>query len=328
MSETSTTQTPQPTHHEMPALAGIAAFIRWVEELITLLSGPLLTAGLLISLVALLTDGALLVTVPVLLYVWAVSQALGVDAQLVAAWDRARTALRESRWWALVGQVMLGLLLAYVAFVAAQVFAVEQSQHITEAEALAQLGMDANIWLIQRTALAVGLVCLSGWNRYHPPAKVRLTLEEEEAEIDRQTRLAKKRQELRDVQAQGAAALAAQGRRIFAAARGRDPKPPTGGGSPAGMKATESDQATKGVITPGEPGIIQLPPPAQRRAAARGSNGKRPKGKARESVEAQARAAWQPGMSVGDLERTAKISRNAASKWRKVLQAEAEGLAQ
>ena len=92
--------TPQ---HEMPLLGGIAALIRWVEELVSLLAGPLLTVGLGISLVDLLTDGALLSKVPVLQMVWAVSQAIGVDAQLVASFDRARVALREKRYWSLLG---------------------------------------------------------------------------------------------------------------------------------------------------------------------------------------------------------------------------------
>ena len=43
------------------------------------------------------------------------------------------------------------------------------------------------------------------------------------------------------------------------------------------------------------------------------------------TVERQVRAAWTgPGMTVGQLEKAAKISKNSASKWRKVLLAEAE----
>jgi hypothetical protein len=109
----------------MKLLSGIAGTIRWLEELVNLVSGPLLTIGLGIALVDLLTDGALLTAAPALLYAWASSQAIGVDAQLVATWDRARIAARERRWWALVGLVVLGLALAYVAWVDAQVFALQ-----------------------------------------------------------------------------------------------------------------------------------------------------------------------------------------------------------
>jgi hypothetical protein len=40
------------------------------------------------------------------------------------------------------------------------------------------------------------------------------------------------------------------------------------------------------------------------------------------TVERQVRVVWQPSMSVGALQRAAKISRNSAAKWRKVLLAE------
>jgi hypothetical protein len=59
---------------EFPLLAGIAAFFRWIEELANILSGLLLTAGLAIALIDLLTDGALLTAQPELLYGWAISQ--------------------------------------------------------------------------------------------------------------------------------------------------------------------------------------------------------------------------------------------------------------
>jgi hypothetical protein len=69
-------------------LGWLSGLLRWLEEAIVLLSGPLMLVGLGIGLVALLSDGALLVAQPGLLYVWAVSQAVGVDGQLVGAWYR------------------------------------------------------------------------------------------------------------------------------------------------------------------------------------------------------------------------------------------------
>jgi hypothetical protein len=103
---------------ELPFLAGIAGVLRWLEELANILSGPLLTAGLAIALIDLLTDGRLLDSEPSLLYGWAVSQAIGVDAQLVGAWDKARQAVRARRYWSLAGLLVLGLALAYVAWIA------------------------------------------------------------------------------------------------------------------------------------------------------------------------------------------------------------------
>src|SRR5215469_6911946 len=102
---------------ELPLLAGIAAFLRWCEELVVLCSGPLLLVGLGIGLVALLSDGALLLTAPWLLYAWAISQTVGVDGQLVGAWYRVSVSVARKRVGVAIAYTVLGLLLAYVAYV-------------------------------------------------------------------------------------------------------------------------------------------------------------------------------------------------------------------
>jgi hypothetical protein len=137
---------------ELPFLAGIAAFLRWLEELVVLISGPLLMAGLGIGLVALLSDGALLVNAPWLVYAWAISQTVGVDGQLVGAWYRVSVAVGRRRIGIASAYILLGLILAYVAYVAALVFATQQAYHLTTGQALARLGMDATSWLWQRSA--------------------------------------------------------------------------------------------------------------------------------------------------------------------------------
>ena len=294
------------THqHELPLLAGIAGAIRWVEELANLIAGPLLTLGLGIALIDLLTDGSLLTHAPFLLYAWAISQAVGVDAQLVATWDRARIALRERRLWALLGLLVLGAVLAYVAWVAAQVFALQESEGVTTAQALARLGFDSAIWLIQRTALAVFLVCLSGWTRYHPPvANVAEEAQAERARLEAELLLEPLRAQKRAMQARGL-------RSVVAAAAGRETptgpsRPPTGPGSPQ-----QKQPAAAGVITP-VPNVVRMARPSRRRPAARN----------RVSVEARARRAYRPGMSASELARTAHIGKSAASKYRSLFAAE------
>lgn len=163
---------PAEQEQELPALAAIAGFFHWLEEFLVILSGPFLTAGLGIGLVDLLSDGALFANVPWLLYVWAIAQTVGVDGQLVGTWARVGRACRKHAWGAVVGFSVLGLLLAYVGFVAALVFAFQQSYHLTTAGALAKLGFDTVTWLWQRTAVSVGLVCLSGLLRYEKPRPV------------------------------------------------------------------------------------------------------------------------------------------------------------
>ena len=259
--------------HELPLLGGIAAFIRWLEELVSLLAGPLLTVGLGIALVALLSDGALLVTLPVLVYVWSISLAIGVDFQLIASFDRARIALRERRYGSMIVLLILGCALAYTAWVAAYAFGVGQADHVSTAQALATLGMDDHTWLVQRFALQVFLVCLSGWERYHAPAKQQLSLEDELSAIDRKTKLAAANQQLREVQALGVAHL---GRSLMAVAKGEQPQdgsrpetPPTGPGNPLvsaqPAPGDEPEADTEGVTTlpVRRPAVRQLKPAAR-----------------------------------------------------------------
>src|SRR5258708_31490504 len=82
---------------ELPVLSAVAGFLRWCEELLIIVSGPLLTVGLGIALVDLLTGGALLAAQPGLLYAWAISQAAGVDAQLVASAAKLAAAFHARR---------------------------------------------------------------------------------------------------------------------------------------------------------------------------------------------------------------------------------------
>jgi hypothetical protein len=192
---------------ELPVLAGIALLLRWLEELVVLLSGPLLMAGLGIGLVALLSDGQLLVTAPWLVYAWAISQTVGVDGQLVGAWYRVSVAVSRRRVGVALAFVLLGLLLAYIAYVAALVFATQQAYRLSTAEALARLGMDATAWLWQRSAVSVLLVCLSGYLRYRAPRKRVHSLDERKRAIQEQMELATLKQQQRAQQVHGAIGL-------------------------------------------------------------------------------------------------------------------------
>jgi len=192
---------------ELPLLAGIAAFLRWCEELVVLLSGPLLLVGLGIGLVALLSDGALLVTAPWLLYAWALSQTVGVDGQLVGAWYRVSVAVARRRWGVALAFVLLGLLLAYIGYVASLVFATQQAYHLTTGQALARLGMDSTSWLWQRSAVSVLLVCLSGYLRYRAPRRRAPSLDEQKQVIQEQMELAALKRQQRQAQAEGAIGL-------------------------------------------------------------------------------------------------------------------------
>src|SRR5579859_1220877 len=180
---------------ELPMLAGIASIFRWIEELASILSGPLLTAGLAIALIDLLTDGKLLASQPALLYAWAISQSIGVDAQLVGSAAKAHGAIRARQPWVVLGYVVLVGVLAYVAYIASLVFATQEADGITTAAALARLGMDSTSWIIQRSGLAVLLVVLSGFLRYVSPAET--SAADERAKLERELTLEPLRAQLR-----------------------------------------------------------------------------------------------------------------------------------
>jgi hypothetical protein len=69
------------------------------------------------------------------------------------------------------------------------------------------LGLDQQSWLVQRAALSVLLVCLSGWTHYHLPSKAQ-SLARERATLEQELALAPLRQRLRRQQAIGFASLA------------------------------------------------------------------------------------------------------------------------
>lgn len=192
---------------ELPVLVGIAAFLRWLEELVVLISGPLLMAGLGIGLIALLSDGALLVNAPWLVYAWAISQTVGVDGQLVGAWYRVSVAVGRRQLGVALAYLLLGLILAYIAYVAALVFATQQAYHLTTGQALARLGMDATSWLWQRSAVSVLLVCLSGYLRYRAPRKLARSLDERKRAIQEQMEIEALKQQQRTQRAQAAIGL-------------------------------------------------------------------------------------------------------------------------
>ena len=216
--------TPQaPTERELPMLAGIAAFFSWIESLFGIIAGPVLTFGLGLALVDLLTDGRLLAAQPALLYVWAVSQAAGLDAQFIGSAAKMARASRQGRGWHVAGYALLCCALGYVAFLASDVFATQQADGLSTGQALARLGMDNTTWLLQRSALSVVLVFLSGFLRYVRPAAQ--AHDASVAAIHSQQQLGLAR--IHKWRSYAQAALAR------ADAETSPDRPPTGGGTPA-----------------------------------------------------------------------------------------------
>src|SRR5260221_2670219 len=114
------------TQRELPMLVGLAAVIRWFESLILLIAGPLLTIGLGVAVVDLATNNALLNSVPWLLIAWGIAMAVGLDAQVIAAWDRVGVAFRQRQWFVLVLYLVVGVALGYVGYISYAVFCLKK----------------------------------------------------------------------------------------------------------------------------------------------------------------------------------------------------------
>lgn len=341
--------------HELPMLAWIAGVIHWLEELASLLSGPILTAGLAIALIDLLTDGKLLASAPLLLFVWAASQAVGLDAQLVGAAAKLGAAMRRRAGWAIIGYAVLVVALGIVAFQASNVFATQEASGITTAAALARLGMDSASWLIERSALAVVLVILSGLLRYAAPRKMAISLEDERATLARELELEPMRQRLRAQQVGGLRALAVTALQGAGAAQNAQ----TGIGAPAtfeaaserptatqeGRQDASQTQAASSIIAPTPdkpptgpgspsvgsnprrkrapaPAVLRLaPPPRQSKRAAANANARSGrKGDAEKKIRAA--LASSPDLGFDELVIRTGVSRATASKWVNVIAAE------
>lgn len=100
-------------------------------------------------------------------------------------------------------------------------------------------------------------------------------------------------------------------------------RPPTGPGSPLQAPEETEDGAANDATAPRRLRAVSHPHQAvaSGRANRRSRRGVRTRVSA-DAAEAAARAAWVPGMSVTELQRAAEISRNAASKHRRILMAE------
>src|SRR5262249_14254407 len=87
-------------------------------------------------------------------------------------------------------------------------------------------------------------------------------------------------------------------------------KPPTGPGSPTVATGASLEAVRNGG------NVLQLPAPRRTRSAAAQGSGRRRRGPVPQSVEPQARTAWDAGArSIEALQREARISRAAAQKY-------------
>lgn len=341
-------------HDGMPGLAGIAAVMRWLEELIVVLSAPMLIFGMGITLVDLLTDGAATLAVPWLLYAWAISQVLGIEANISGSVYKGKLAYERGAWGVLIFYAILALALMGVAIIAGYAYAFHQSQGVPINETLRDLGIDAASWTMARSVLAVALVAVSALLRF---TGKKATAASKAQKLRDDLELMPLIQAKREMQLQGVQRLGAQvrGKGVqvtgmgvaapltipnVAAIDGQlpadlDPNNPMNhvnitpyGLAPWGEPvASGSDTSIRLATRDGQPvsGPGRTPGNGTSRTPRKKSTPRKPRGAA--SWETEARIAWVNGArTVGQIERAVKgISHTAAQYWAGVFKGEERG---
>lgn len=315
-------------NHDMPMLGGIAAALRWLEELTILISGPFLAVGMVISIVDLMTGGHLMQDTPLLLFTWAVTQAIGIEGQLTGSAFGVRRNLALKKYLQAFGFAILTAALGYVAFLAAQAVTLHESAGYNVNTALNLIGIDSVSWAWQRAGIAVVLVVLSGFMRFVPQ---KATLEDKKAQLLEALELNPLKTQL---DAQNIDRVKGAAGRLF----NRQQQPVMGVLAPvtqpfdtqanktsADSDASPDQDGARGAYITAVSGPNGAYLTAVGGTAQRAVRTRKPKRAPRGSLswEQAARDAWEPGMSIDQLAAAVPgMGRTAAAHWRGVIKAE------
>lgn len=150
---------------EFASLVWLETALQWVENLIHILTPRLLVIGFVLSMVDLLTHGNLL-AFPAMLYIWAIVQAMAVDATLPNMWRLAFTRFDEKRWVSGGILLLIGIALGIVVFAALAIQFLQQSDNVTLEQAMSKLYLSPELLTYIRSASVVFLAAvLSVLNR-------------------------------------------------------------------------------------------------------------------------------------------------------------------
>src|SRR5215472_11737250 len=139
-----------------PGLNGLSWGIGYLEQLLAILSEPLLIACAAIAVIDFVTGGGLL-KLPFIQYAWASSLAISVTACFIVTWRRAIYALSRNRYGVAIGLVVLGLALGLVDWSAVDVQSLQQTLGVNFATALSQLNLNIILITHIRSAVAIAM---------------------------------------------------------------------------------------------------------------------------------------------------------------------------
>ena len=141
---------------QYPGLKTLSYYIGFLEQLLAILSEPLLIACAALAVVDFVTGGKLL-TLPAIMYIWAGSLAVAVTACFIVTWRRAIYALTLNRYGAALGLVMLGLALGVVDWSAVDVQSLQQTLGLSFSSALAELNLNIILITHLRSGVAIAM---------------------------------------------------------------------------------------------------------------------------------------------------------------------------
>jgi hypothetical protein len=139
-----------------PGLNGLSYGIGYLEQLLAILSEPLLISCAALAVVDFITGGRLL-QLPAIMYIWAGSLAIAVSACFIVTWRRAIRAFTLNYYGAAIGLCVMGIALGLVDWAAIDVQSLQQTLGVSFTNALAQLNLNIILITHLRSAVAIAM---------------------------------------------------------------------------------------------------------------------------------------------------------------------------
>lgn len=180
-----------PPQHEEEVFAPIrwlTAGLRFLEDLITAISGYGIVFALGVGAMDLFTDGQLTADISWINFVYGFALAAGIAGQIIGLASRSNRAFQNGERLAGCAYMLLVLLLAFVEYEAAVVYGFHKVFNKSVVDSLNDVGISQSGFIQLRSGTAVALAVISGFLRYQP--KQRKSAEEVEHEEEYKRRVA------------------------------------------------------------------------------------------------------------------------------------------
>lgn len=233
----------------IPGIWRIAVALTWLENLIVVISAPLMTFVAILSVADAFMGGHFLDEVPHLNLLYAIALGIGIEGQFSGMVYTARKNEVNGQlgvWF----YRFVAFILFCVGVTTGAVVGYMQVFNVPLPTALLALNIQPLWWNWGRTVVMFGLIALSAHTRY--VKKVRLSVEDELAEIDRKARIAAAKTAAAKANVKGFAGVA---RGAFAGILGRPDEEETPATAEAFAAAVEEE-----TVTPARP-ILAEPAP-------------------------------------------------------------------